>query len=292
MKPPMPFWWGGPPGPRPTPRSAGSQWAVSESQVVAPVATAGFPFRSLPKRAHLPCCLASLFLLAAGVHAQPTNVSVSPASGSSAGGAAQSFTATYADSLGAGYITDMYFLVNTNASSAASACYVQWFGYGNALYLVNDGGTAWLGPLTLGSGATLQNSQCTLYGTGSSVNVAGTPATMTLNLSFTAAFAGTKGTYMSAVDSQGYYNAFQQMGSWTITATGYPDLTIAKSHSGNFTQGQAGAYTITATNSGSGVTSGTVTVTDSLPSGLTASALSGSGWTCTVSTVTCTRSDA
>src|SRR5207253_3091921 len=71
-----------------------------------------------------------------------------------------------------------------------------------------------------------------------------------------------------------------------------PDLTIAKSHSGNFTQGQVGAtYTITATNSGFAITSGVVTVTDTLPAGLTATGISGSGWTCVLGTLTCTRND-
>ena len=72
-----------------------------------------------------------------------------------------------------------------------------------------------------------------------------------------------------------------------------PDLTITKSHSGNFVQGQTGAnYTITATNGGSVLTTGTVSVTDTLPTGLTATAISGTGWTCTLATLTCTRSDA
>ena len=72
-----------------------------------------------------------------------------------------------------------------------------------------------------------------------------------------------------------------------------PDLTIAKSHSGNFTQGQTGAtYSITATNSGSAPTSAAVSVTDTLPAGLTATAISGTGWTCVLGTLTCTRSDA
>ena len=72
-----------------------------------------------------------------------------------------------------------------------------------------------------------------------------------------------------------------------------PDLTIAKSHTGNFTQGQVGAtYSITVTNSGTSATSGVVTVTDTLPAGLTATAISGTGWTCTLATLTCTRSNA
>jgi uncharacterized repeat protein (TIGR01451 family) len=69
-----------------------------------------------------------------------------------------------------------------------------------------------------------------------------------------------------------------------------PSLQITKTHTGNFTQGQAGAtYTVTVSNaSGAAATSGTVTVTDTLPSGLTLVSLAGTGWTCAV---TCTRAD-
>lgn len=72
-----------------------------------------------------------------------------------------------------------------------------------------------------------------------------------------------------------------------------PDLAITKTHTGNFTAGQNGAtYTIGVTNSGSASTTGLVTVADSLPSGLTATAIAGNGWTCVLGTLTCTRSDA
>ena len=77
-----------------------------------------------------------------------------------------------------------------------------------------------------------------------------------------------------------------------VQIVGLPDLTIVKSHSGNFTQGQTGAtYTITVTNAGAGPTSGTVSVIDSIPSGLIATAIGGSGWNCVLGTLTCTRSD-
>jgi uncharacterized repeat protein (TIGR01451 family)/uncharacterized repeat protein (TIGR02543 family) len=71
------------------------------------------------------------------------------------------------------------------------------------------------------------------------------------------------------------------------------DMTVSASHTGNFAQGQTGqTLTITANNIGAAASIGTVTVTDTLPASLTATAISGSGWTCTLSSLTCTRSDA
>jgi trimeric autotransporter adhesin len=71
-----------------------------------------------------------------------------------------------------------------------------------------------------------------------------------------------------------------------------PDLTITKTHSGNFSLGQTGAtYSITVTNNGAAPTSGIVTVMDTLPAGLIATSISGNGWTCTQPSGTCTRSD-
>jgi trimeric autotransporter adhesin len=71
-----------------------------------------------------------------------------------------------------------------------------------------------------------------------------------------------------------------------------PSLEITKTHTGNFTQGQQGAtYSITVGNgAGAGPTTGAVTVTDTVPSGLTLVSLAGTGWTCTANS--CTRSDA
>ena len=71
-----------------------------------------------------------------------------------------------------------------------------------------------------------------------------------------------------------------------------PDMTLTLQHAGNFATGQTGVYTITVINAGGGSSSGTVTLVDSLPSGMTAAAMSGTGWTCTLNTVTCTRADA
>ncbi len=72
-----------------------------------------------------------------------------------------------------------------------------------------------------------------------------------------------------------------------------PALTIALSHIGNFPPGQTGdEYSIQITNTGGSPTSGIVTVTDTAPASLTATNISGTGWSCTLSSLSCTRSDA
>jgi uncharacterized repeat protein (TIGR01451 family) len=80
----------------------------------------------------------------------------------------------------------------------------------------------------------------------------------------------------------------------TINAVADPSIT--KTHTGNFTRGSIGTYTITVTNSGTGPTSGSVSFTDTLPAGLTPTAPTGlvNGWTCSIAgqVVSCTRNDA
>ncbi len=74
------------------------------------------------------------------------------------------------------------------------------------------------------------------------------------------------------------------------------DLTITKGHGGvSFTRGSSATYTLSFSNvSPLGATSGLVTVNDTLPSGITPTSATGTGWTCSVSgqTVSCTRTDA
>ena len=78
---------------------------------------------------------------------------------------------------------------------------------------------------------------------------------------------------------------------WTFWVFAPPVLSIIKTHTGNFTQGQAGAtYTVTVSNGATpGPTSGPVTVTETIPSGLSLVSMAGTGWTC--ATNICTRSD-
>ncbi len=80
---------------------------------------------------------------------------------------------------------------------------------------------------------------------------------------------------------------------FSVTNTEVADLGIDKSHTGDFTVGVNGTYTLSVSNYGPGDHTGLVSVSDSLPTGLTPLTATGSGWTCTVAApdVDCTRSD-
>lgn len=67
------------------------------------------------------------------------------------------------------------------------------------------------------------------------------------------------------------------------------NLSITKTHTGNFTAGTTGSYTITVPNAGPSATSQPITVTDTLPAGLTFISGTGTGWSCSAAgqIVTC-----
>src|SRR5262249_58429552 len=77
--------------------------------------------------------------------------------------------------------------------------------------------------------------------------------------------------------SEGLAPAFTAAIDYFLSGSG-PNLTLFKSHSGNFTQGQTGAaYTLTLGNAGTSATSGTSMRAEILPAALTATATSRSG---------------
>jgi uncharacterized repeat protein (TIGR01451 family)/fimbrial isopeptide formation D2 family protein len=119
-----------------------------------------------------------------------------------------------------------------------------------------------------------------------------TAITLNVNVAANAPFSVTNSV---AVSGGGEVVTNNNSATDPTTINGVPDLTITKTHTGNFTQGQSNApYTITVTNSGTAATSGTVTVTDTLPAGLTFVSASAAPWSCSAvgQVVTCTRSDA
>lgn len=144
-------------------------------------------------------------------------------------------------------------------------------------------------------------------GTGSNATVGGTVAP---NATYTATFEVTVNGPSPAVASNTIVTnvatasfASQSLGTpltaqSTATATvKSPDLIITKVGSGTPVQGQPYTYSIVVKNDGDAKTQGTVTVTDTLPTGLSfrgANPVRGTGWSCTTTstTFTCTRGDA
>ncbi len=85
---------------------------------------------------------------------------------------------------------------------------------------------------------------------------------------------------------------FVVQGVVSPVVTNFPDLTVFVTHTGNFRQGDVGdTYTLTVTNMGTASTAGTVSLTNLLPSGFTATAISGPGWNADLGTLTCSRAE-
>jgi len=138
-------------------------------------------------------------------------LSVTPSSG---GGMSQTFTFTYTDSKGYGAILSSMIIVN-NTASVSNGCFIFFIPASNSLYLSNNAGTAWQGPITMGQSTTLQNSQCTLSAAGSSASGSGNNLTLNAAITFQTAFAGSKGVYVEVYDGT-LDSGWAQMGSWTV----------------------------------------------------------------------------
>src|SRR5262249_16746464 len=116
--------------------------------------------------------------------------------------------------------------------------------------------------------------------------------TVTVNV---AAAAPPTVTNTAQVSGGGEGNTSNDTATDPTTVDQVADLTISKTHAGNFLFGQTGAtYTLTVHNGGAGPTLPAVSVTDPLPAGsntLVATAMSGTGWSCPLASLTCMRSD-
>jgi uncharacterized repeat protein (TIGR01451 family) len=156
---------------------------------------------------------------------------------------------------------------------------------------VVDAIPAGLSPTAMG-GPGWTVDRATLTATRSDVLAAGAsypPLTVTVDV---AANAPASATNVATVSGGGETNTANDTASDATAISPVPDLTLDLSHSGDFRQGDAAdLYTITVTNSGGGATSGVVSVADTLPAGLTATAISGTGWTVNPAALVATRSD-
>lgn len=113
----------------------------------------------------------------------------------------------------------------------------------------------------------------------------------TVRLDYTS-LPGPRGTGNAAPGASGATNGERVYTSTAnVTTSRCPDLVLTKTHSGNFTAGQNGTYTLTVKNTGTLPSVPPDSVQDTLPAGFTFVSGGGNGWTCTASgqLVTCTR---
>jgi len=192
--------------------------------------------------------------LAAALHTASSQASGSPsASGTSPGfgtGSSQTFTFTFSDPAGYQNLSVVDVLIS-NALDGRHACYIALVPSGpnsGSVYLVDDAGDAG-GPyqwLVLPGGGSVNNGQCTVNGSSSSVSGSGNTLTLVLSLGFSSAFGGNKVVYTSAQDKAGGNSGWQALGTWSVptTAVSGPGVGgVVPAH----TTGSSATYTFTFT---------------------------------------------
>jgi hypothetical protein len=142
-----------------------------------------------------------------------TTLAAGPLTPTSGAGASQVFSAQYTNPGGASAFTNAFLLISSGLASLNS-CYVEYETSVNGLFLMNDAATGFLGPIAPGSAGTLQNSQCTLNGSGSSVSIAGSTLTVNASLTFKPAFTGPKTVFLFAYTTTAF-TGFLNAGAWT-----------------------------------------------------------------------------
>jgi len=152
-----------------------------------------------------------------GVGAVPLVVSATPPSPTTT---PQTISLLTRDADGFANIARVYFLINTTPTIPQNSCHGFYERANNSFYLYNDAISVLSGPLAAGSGGTLQNSQCILYGSGSGlVSGAGTDLSVNLRMGMLGLYSTTtENIYFWAVDEQNLGTGWVQTGSWVLGA--------------------------------------------------------------------------
>jgi hypothetical protein len=155
---------------------------------------------------------------------------VLPSSGS---GATQVFTFVSSDPAGYTAITAQQFLFTGTSFSLSGACYLFVNRSTGLIYLTNDAATAWQSPVSFAQGGVVQNSQCSLNASASSMTGSGSTLTVNLSITFQSAFSGAKNVFMQVSDST-QNTGWVQRGAWTVpSASSAPSAVSVSPGSGS-----------------------------------------------------------
>jgi len=171
---------------------------------------------------------------------QPSADSVSP-NGSSGG--SQTFTFVFSDNQNATNLIGMALLFNTSSASVTNSCDIVYDRNAGTVALVWDSG-AGSDPKALGSPAVLKNSQCQVG--AATAAASGLSQIITLSITFTAAFSGTKNIYMFGSDA-GLNTGWVLRGTYLVAAGGLPVANSVVPTSGS---GPAQRFSFTASDQG------------------------------------------
>ncbi len=148
-------------------------------------------------------------------------------------GASQTFTLQYSDTAGAASLQEAYAFFSASLATSINSCMLHYDVAANQINLLNDGGTAWT-PATPGAATTLQNSQCSLNVTSTAVTINGNTLTLTLAMTFTPAYAGSKKIYQWDNDVLGASSGWQNVGTWNVPGgSGTPTVVSVSPSSGS-----------------------------------------------------------
>jgi len=142
-----------------------------------------------------------------------------PTRGSAVSGTAETFTIPLTDTKGAADIGVVNVIVNSSIDGR-QACFLAYVNSTNTLLLVDDQGDAggpFAGSMVLNQQSNIQNSQCLITGVGSSAQSSGNTLTLTLNVTFKAAFVGNRTFYIAGRDHSDLNNTdWQAVATWTV----------------------------------------------------------------------------
>jgi hypothetical protein len=136
----------------------------------------------------------------------PPTVSTDSVSPENGGGSGETFTFVFSDSDGyTDLLSGRYHVLIHSAVDGTSSCWVLLQSRGVRL-APDDPNQGWTF-VPYGSSTSAQNSQCAVKGAGTSISGSGNRLTLSLSLTFTAAYRGMKNVYTDANASAPFYRA-------------------------------------------------------------------------------------
>ncbi|MEZ5351926.1 MAG: BACON domain-containing carbohydrate-binding protein [Bryobacteraceae bacterium] len=127
-------------------------------------------------------------------------------------------TTIFSDQNGFADLNILNILIN-DGIDGRNACYLAFVRPSRTLFLVNDAGEAggpFAGSIPIPGAGVAANSQCSIVAAGSSVVESGSTVTLTLNLTFSAAFQGDRLVFAAARDVAENNSGWQAMATITL----------------------------------------------------------------------------